>query len=963
MLCSNCKIDNSAGARFCNQCGAPLSKICPKCTAENSAGAKFCSQCGAALDGLTEGAGEPQTREKGFEGERRHVTVLFCDLVGSTEIVAQLDPEEWRDVIGSYHRASAENISRYGGHVAKYLGDGVMAYFGWPEAHENGAERAVRAGLAILEAIIKLNHDATHPKLTARVGIDSGAVVVGAGADKDADIFGETPNIAARLQATATPGTVLITAATHRLISGLFVVEALGPRTLKGVATPPDVFQVIRPTGVRGRLQAARGLTPFVGREEELRLLLNRWERTRESEGQLALIIGEPGIGKSRLIAEFHNRIRDAPHIWMESAGEQFFNNTPFHAIIEMFSQWLELQGGANAREQLERLERALASAGLKIDEMSPLIADFLQLPPDERFPAPILTAEEKRRRLLSALSRWILGASTLQPLVMVGEDLHWLDPSSLELLQLLVEQGAAVPLMLLCSARPEFRAPWPMHTHHHQIALNRLSSRNVREMVAGVAASSALTSDRIEAVVQRTGGVPLFVEELTRAVLESGNAPLAGRDIPATLQDSLMARLDRLGSARETLQIGAVIGSEFTYGLLHAVHPVSEKDLKDGLQSATDAELVYVHGIPPDANYQFKHALIRDAAYAALLRSRRKELHSRIADVLTQQFPNTATSAPELVGHHYAEAGLIERAIPYWQRAGQRAVERSANEEAISHLNKGLELLRGLPETAEHIQYEAALQLALAVPLIAERSWSDPKVGEAYTRAHDLSQKTGNNMQLSQALYGLWSFHIVRAECEKARELGEQCLAIAQSVGDAELLIEAHAALGSALYSLGKFVQARTHLEQGIALYDPYRRRSFAISIDSAVFCTSFAAQVMWYLGYPEQALQLSQRSLHLADQSSHHFSRTWALSFAARLHQFRGDRSATQECAEAAIEVANEQRFPFWIAWGKVLCGLGTCRWERPRTRTSPDAPRLVRVAGPPFKMGQVIFSQPAG
>jgi len=663
-------------------------------------------------------------------GERRHLTVLFCDLVGSTEIAAQLDPEEWREMVAAYHRAAAQAIIRFGGYVAKYLGDGIMAYFGWPEAHDNDGERAARAALAILEAVAELNQDSTGPKLTARVGIDSGAVVVGASADKDADVFGQPPNIAARLQATALPGTVLITAATHRLISGLFVVVRVGTRTLKGVPTPPEIFQVIRPTGVRGRLQAARGLTPFVGREEELRLLLNRWERTREGEGQVALIIGEPGIGKSRLVAEFHNRIRDAPHIWMESSGEQFFENTPFHAIIEMFSQWLELQGGANGQEQLERLERALASAGLMVAEIAPLIADFLQLPPDERYPASILTAEEKRRRLLAALSRWILGAARLQPLVMVTEDLHWLDPSTLELLQLLAEQGASVPLMLLYTARPEYRAPWPMHTHHNQIALNRLSSRNVREMVVGVAVGSALTSDTVDTVVQRTGGVPLFVEELIRAVLESGNALLAVRDIPATLHDSLMARLDRLSSARETLQIGAVIGSEFSYGLLHAIHPISDEDLKDALQSATDAELVYVHGIAPDANYQFKHALIRDAAYAALLRSRRKELHSRIAEVLSQQFSERVTSAPELVAHHYTEAGLFEQAIPYWQRAGQRAIERSANIEAISHLTKGLELVNFLPEGPERIQQELTLQTIVGPAFIAAQRLRSPRCG-----------------------------------------------------------------------------------------------------------------------------------------------------------------------------------------------------------------------------------------
>jgi hypothetical protein len=375
-------------------------------------------------------------------------------------------------VVAGYHRTTAAAITRFGGHVAKYLGDGVMAYFGWPEAHDNDGERAARAGLAILEGVLKLNHDSTGPELAARVGIDSGAVVVAASANQEADVFGETPNIAARLQATAEPGTVVITAATHRLISGLFVVESLGTWTLKGITVPVEAFRVVRPTGVRGRLQAARGLTPFVGREEELRLLLSRWERVREGEGQLALIVGEPGIGKSRMVTEFHDRIRDAPHIWMESAGEQLFENTPFHGFSEMLSRWLELQGATNTGEQCERVERALASAGLNAAEIAPLIADLLQVPAGERYPALSLTPEQKRRRLLAALSEWVTGAARLQPLVMMVEDLHWLDPSTLEVLQLLAEQGATVPLMLLFTARPEFRgpvadahAPQPNHT------------------------------------------------------------------------------------------------------------------------------------------------------------------------------------------------------------------------------------------------------------------------------------------------------------------------------------------------------------------------------------------------------------------------------------------------------------------------------------------------------------------
>ena len=447
MRCAKCGSDNRQGRKFCTSCGTPLVASCPKCGASIQPDERFCGECGSALDDAAPVAAPAATAPVAVSagGERRHLTVLFCDLVGSTEIATQLDPEEWREVVAGYHRAAAEAITRFGGYVAKYLGDGVMAYFGWPEAHDNDGERAARAGLALLDVISKLNQpsgtgvsQSSPVTLSVRVGIDSGAVVVGAGASKDAEVFGETPNLAARLQATATPGTVLITAATHRLVSGLFVVEALGPRTLKGIATLLEVFQVVRPTGVRGRLAAARSLTPFVGRDEELRLLLSRWQRAREGEGQLALVVGEAGIGKSRLVAEFHDRIRDTPHIWMESAGEQFFENSPFHALTEMLSQWMELQGAENAGETLARLERALASAGLKLDEAVPLIAELLQLPVGERYPALTMVPEQKRRRLFAVLMGWVFGAARLQPLVMVVEDLHSLDPSTLELQQLL---------------------------------------------------------------------------------------------------------------------------------------------------------------------------------------------------------------------------------------------------------------------------------------------------------------------------------------------------------------------------------------------------------------------------------------------------------------------------------------------------------------------------------------------
>jgi class 3 adenylate cyclase len=658
-------------------------------------------------------------------GERRHLTVLFCDLVGSTAIASRLDPEQWRETVAGYHRAAADAITRFDGHVAKYLGDGVMAYFGWPAAHDNDSERAARAGLAILDAIAKLNQQPGHAKLSARVGIDSGTVVIAKGASNEAEVFGDTPNIAARVEVAAEPGTVAISDATHRLVSGLFVVEDSGAQELKGIERPLQLYRVIRPSGVRGRFQAAAaagGLTPFVGREDELRSLMSRWGRVLDGEGQVALIIGEAGIGKSRLLQRFHEQIAGAPHTWVEAGAGAFFQNTPFYPVTEMLRQFL---GDAPTEDQLAQLESRLTAAGLKTAEAIPLIAPLLNLPLPPGYPTLALSPEQQRRRLLATLVEWVLGSARAQPLIIATEDLHWVDPSTLELIQLLVEQGASARLLLLYTARPEFHAPWPLRAHHTQINLNRLSVRDIRTMVAQVAASKAMSDDTVATVVERTGGVPLFVEELTRAVLESGDAKLTGREIPATLHDSLMSRLDRLGPAKEVIQVGAVIGSEFSYELLHAVHPIAEADLQHALRSLTDADLLYVRGIAPDANYQFKHALIRDAAYEALLKSRRKELHLIVARTIDEQFPAIKETHPEVLARHWAEAREKQRAIKYLRLAGDQAAARGAMAEAAAQYSHALELLAEMPESGKRDQEELAVQISLGLALWGAKAWA----------------------------------------------------------------------------------------------------------------------------------------------------------------------------------------------------------------------------------------------
>jgi class 3 adenylate cyclase len=778
MHCHICAAENPQTAKFCIQCATALRRLCQKCGCESPSEARFCAQCAAPL-GDDEAPVRPQAKPVDVSsGERRHLTVLFCDLVGSTGIAAQLDPEEVRETIVGYHRAAVEAITRFDGYVTKYLGDGVLALFGWPQAHDNDAERAARAGLAILEAIAKLNQQQPgQPKLLARVGLHTGPVVVGKGAGLEIDVFGDAPNIAARVESAADPGTVLITEATQRLVSGLFVVEDWRAHELKGIERPLQLYRVVRPSGMRGRfpaMAATRGMTPFVGRQDELRSLLNRWERVRDGEGQVVTIIGEAGIGKSRLVQRFREEIAATPYTWLECATAPFFQNTPFYAVADMLQQSFHWDASHTVEQRLAALEASLGPAGLDPVEAVPLIAPLLDLPLPPDYPPSTLSPDQQRRRLLATLVEWVIGSAGKQPLIIATEDLHWADPSTLELIQLLVEQGATARLLLLYTARPEFHAPWPMRTHHTQITLNRLGSGNVRTMVGQIAAHKVLSDETIAMVVDRTGGVPLFVEELTRAVLESGDAKLTVREIPATLRDSLMTRLDRLGPAKEVIQIGAVIGSDFSYELLHAVHPIAELDLQRALRKLADAELLYVRGIAPNATYQFKHALIRDAAYEALLKSRRKELHLIVARTI-EKFPVLKETHPEVLARHWTRAGKTDPAIAEWQKAGERAVERRAFREAEQYYRDALAVLQDLPDSLDRDTRELTLQVALGNVRGMTQGFSAATTAESYARARTLAKRAAPRIRYKYSP-GCTTQRIRAVSCDRPWPLPTRC-------------------------------------------------------------------------------------------------------------------------------------------------------------------------------------------
>lgn len=880
-----------------------------------------------------------------LEAERRQLTVMFCDLADSTKLSGQLDPEDLRDVIRAYQATGADVIERYDGYIAQYLGDGLMVYFGWPQAHEDDAQRAVHAGLGILEAMGQLNTRLEQDKgirLGVRIGVHTGLVVVseiGKGASQEHLALGEAPNIASRIEGIAERDTVAISDTTYRLIQGYFVCETLGHYTLRGTDSPQQVYRVVRTSGMQSRLDVAltRGLTPLVGRESEVTLLLERWGQAKHGQGHIVLISGEAGIGKSRLLQVLKDQVTGDAHTLWECRSSPYYENTALYPLTDLLQRLLQWQSDDGPQERLEKLERVLQSCQLSLAESVPLFATLLSLPlPETPYPPLDLTPERQRQKTLQTMVAMVLEQAEYQPVLFILEDLHWTDPSTLEWLKVLIEQVPMAPVLTVLTCRPEFAPPWGLRAYFTFIALHRFTGLQIETMVTRVAGGKTVPTEVMQHLVEKSDGVPLYVEEMTKAILEAGvlqetdshyemTGQLTSMAIPTTLQDSLMARLDRLGTARSVAQLAGAIGRQFTYEVLHAVSPMDEATLQRELGRLVEAELVYQRGTPPQAIFIFKHALIQDTAYQSLLKSTRQQVHQRIAQVLEQQFTETAAIQPELLAHHYTEAGQHETAMRYWEQAGLQAIERSANVEAIGHLTRGLEVLTMQLDTPERMQQELTLLPALGVALRAIKGFGAPEVGQVYARARELCQQVEETPQLFPVLRGLWEFYELQGELQTARELGEQLLTLAQRVQEEELLLVAHNVLGDTLIWLGEFADAREHLEQGVALYNPhqYRSHAFLYGYDSGVHCLSFLAWALWYLGYPDQALRRIHEALTLAQELSHPFSLAFALAFAAWLHRLRREEQAAQEQAAAVINLAADQEFLFWESWGTVLQG----------------------------------------
>jgi class 3 adenylate cyclase/predicted ATPase len=938
MRCPSCMAENVATRRFCAQCGTPLPVPCPACGFENEASANFCGGCGKPVGDVAApepAAASPAPRTD--SAERRQLTVMFCDLVGSTALASRLDPEDLREVIGAYQKCVAETIVRFDGFIAKYMGDGVLAYFGYPQAHEDDAERAIRASLAVVEEVRRV---ASLEALQVRIGLATGLAVVGdligSGAAQEQSVIGETPNLAARLQAVAGRDEIVIPENTRRLVGSLFEYESLGEIKVKGLPARVPSFRVLGESQIGSRFEALRtGETPLIGRAEELELLHRRWAQAKAGSGQIVLISAEAGVGKSRLAEAFRQSLEKEPHTRLRYFCSPHHQDSALFPFIAQLERAAGFERDDTAAVRSEKLEALVATNAAEDGDVQ-LLAELLAVPFEDRYPAMDLTPRRKKEKTFEALLRQLVWLARRQSVLMIFEDLHWADPSSRELLDLTVEQIGRLPVLLIATFRPEFQPAWIGQPYVTALSLRRLGRDECEELVRGlVDNSTVLPSELLDEIVERTDGVPLFVEEMTKAVLEAGAdhdqmsvsaVPSASLAVPATLNASLLGRLERLGSAaKHVAQVGAAIGRNFSYELIAATALLTEPELQDALCRLVGAGLVFQRGVPPAAEYLFKHALVQDTAYGTLLRSSRQRLHERIAAALRDQ-PETAERAPEVLAYHLAAAGQLESAAAHWLEAGRRAAARSANIEAIAHLRRGIGALGGIADTPQRAHRELALQLALGPALMSTRGHNAPEVELAYQRARRLSEQLGDDRARFASVWGVWLTRGSRSSRASRRELVNELFRAAERLGDRELFLEAHHAGWATDMSGAQYNSGREHVLKGLALYDPEQHRSHALTYgghDPAVCGKGQGAMMLWLLGYPDQAVKEAREGIVLAETLTHVPSVGHALWFAATICQLRRDPPGVLDLAERLLAMAGEHGLGQSQAIGGIMHG----------------------------------------
>jgi class 3 adenylate cyclase/predicted ATPase len=894
------------------------------------------------------------------DAERRQVTVMFSDLVGSTALSTRMDPEDLREVISAYQKCVAETVRRFGGFVAKYLGDGVLVYFGYPQAHEDDAERAVRAGLELIAAVTGLK---TRVSLQTRVGIATGVVVVGdllgAGDAQERGIVGETPNLAARLQGVAEPNMVVIAEATRKLLGNLFELQDLGTRDLKGIAGPTRVWAALRASSVASRFEAlhATGLTALVGREEESELLLRRWARAKAGEGQVVLLSGEAGIGKSRLTAALLERLAAEPHTRLRYFCSPQHMDSALYPIIGQMERAAGLTHDDKPQTRLDKLDAVLALSSTSIQHAA-LFAEMLSLANDGRYPTLELTPEERRQRTLEALILQIQALARQNPVLIIFEDAHWTDPTSLEVFSRAVERIQAFRVLLIVTFRPEFNPPWIGRPHVTALTINRLTGREIGAMIDRVVGNKQLPANIRQDIIERTDGIPLFVEEMTKAVLEAESEADAQRTaaavpspvlaVPASLQASLMARLDRLGPAKEVAQIGAALGREFSRALLAAVVRKPEAELESALDRLIAAGLLFGQGVPPHATYLFKHALVQDAAYGTLLRESRRALHARIVDALESYFTEIAENQPEVLARHCTEAGLIEKAAGLWGKAGQRSLSRSALVEATEQLTRALAHIAVLPATPALRHEQIKLQVALINALFHVKGYAAPETKAAAEQARllieqakALGEAPEDPLLLFSVLYGFWVANLVAFNSDVCVDLARQFLSLAEKQEATAPLMVGHQILGISVLSAGDIAEGRAHYDQAIALYDPVKHRPLVTRFgqDSAVVVLSRRSAAAWLLGYPEGALADADHALRDAREIGHAATLMYALSHGSLVRYQCGNYASANLVFDELIALAEEKGTLFWKAFGLMNQGCACTL-----TGQASDAVRLI-------------------
>ena len=877
--------------------------------------------------------------------ERRQLTVMICDLVAATALSSQLDPEDLHEIIAAYHRAVSEAVSGFDGLVVKHMVEGVLAFFGYPRAHEDDAERAVRAGLEVIAAVSRL--DAKPVKLQVQVGIATGLVVVGdalgEGSAQEQLVVGEAPHVAARLKALAEPDTVLVSAGTHRLIGNLFEYRDVGPVEVQGAAQPVRAWRVLWPSVLASRFEALRGSvqSPPIGRDEEIDLLLRRWARAKAGDGQLVLVCGEPGIGKSRIAAELEERLKSDPCLCLRCFCSPYHQNSALFPFIDQLGRSAGFGHDDPPATRLQKLETLLARIAPPEEDLA-LVADLLSLPTCERHPLPDLSAQRKKECTLEALIRQLEGLARQQPVLMIFEDAHWVDPSSRELLDLAAERIRSLPVLLIVTVRPEFQPPWIGQPQVMMLTLNRLDRIDRMALVEQIADGKPLPDWVVNQVAERTDGIPLFIEELTKSVLESGllcdegdryvfDGALPPFAIPASLHDSLMARLDRLGpAAREVAQLGAVLGREFTYEL--AYHVADRPDLDTMLEQLTVSGLLLCRGVPPRSSYLFKHTLVQEAAYGTLLRGRKKELHARAAAVLEQQFGELAGSQPELLARHYTEAGDTDQAVVWWQKAGQRAIRLSGNTEAVAYFGRAVNMIGLLPENRVRDLRELEIRIELGTALFGTRGYAATELAENYARAWTLCKQSDST---EQALAVLWGQYLAeppgKAFMPEQTKKAERFLQLAQQQGNAGLQVIGHRMLGGCLVSEGKFSAGRRNLEHGVALYDWDNHKGLTVTfggINPCLSCLATLSLVLQYLGYPDQAAKSGERAVEEAKRLGHFNTLGVALHLVGRFRAFRREEGHVRALASELLTLSRKHGSAEWELVAEILLG-----WQEAR------------------------------